>query len=379
MKVLINAITITEGGGKVVLSRLLEHMQEIDKTISWYVAAEPTVLSHLPESHRIIGIPYSWARKSPWHTLYWYELELPKLVSRVKADLCFSQTNFLSRRRLSCPSLLMVHNAGFFSDLYTQLQLKYYRNLKEAILWKQKIKWSHDSIRRATAVTVQTQALADKITNQLQISQKKIFTIPHGLGLLNTVAQSSRDFPTDAYWRVGYITKFGPQKDFVTAIKAISQLKNAGIPIKLVLTLNPNIREYPLVLQQIVQYGIQDIVENQGEVTDPNDIKKIYESLHFFIFPSLVESFGFTLVEAMACGLPVIAADTKSNREITGVAGELVPAENAEALAKKIKHLINNIDSYTVASKNSLTRSNNFSWHKTGQEMLHLMYQILMK
>ena len=377
MNVFINAITITEGGGVVVLSRLLEFMHKENLEITWYVAAGPNILSCLPSSNKIIGIPYTWARKSPLHLLYWYEIELPKLIYQVHADLCFSHTNFLSRRHLSCPSLLLFHNAGFFSNFFTRLQLIYYTSFKDAFLWKQKTKWAYSSLKRATAITVQTNVLAGKIVKRLKIAPEKIFTISHGLGLLNNIALETRLFPNNSCWRIGYITKFGVQKDFDTAIKAISQLKNIGLRIKLVLTLDPNIREYPSILQQIRHYGIEDIVENLGDITNPEGIKKVYESLHLFIFPSVIESFGFTLVEAMASGLPVIVADTDSNREVAGFAGHFFQLGDEKSLVNNIIQFMNDKHLYTCSSKNSLDRARHFSWQKTAKNLLHVIQQLI--
>jgi len=376
VNVLINAITITEGGGVVVLSRLLEFMQIENSNIIWYVVAGPKVLSCLPVSHKIIGIPYSWPRKSPLHLLYWYEIELPKLVHRVNANLCFSQTNFLSRRRLACPSLLLFHNAGFFSDFFTQLQLKCYPSFKDAFLWNQKKTWAYSSLKRATAITVQTNALAEKIVKHLKINQKKIFTVPHGLGLLNQVRLKIRSFPKDSCWRIGYITKFGVQKDFDTAIKAISQLKKVGLNIKLVLTLDSKIREYQSILKQIKYHGINDIVENLGDITDPIKLKNTYESLHLFIFPSVIESFGFTLLEAMASGLPIIAADTDSNREVAGTAGHFFSLGDEKSLANNIIRFMNDRCLYVCSSRNSLNRAQDFCWNKTANSLLYIMQEL---
>ena len=355
----------------VVLLQLLESMQQHDATIAWYIVAEPNTLSCLPISDKIIRVPYTWARKSPLHLLYWYEFELPKLITREKIDICFSITNFLPRQKLSCPSLLLIHNAGFFSAAFIKSSLKDY------FLWQRKIKWVHHSIKRATAVTIQTQALSDKIARQLNISPEKIFTIPHGPGFLKMGTQKMNHFPIESCWRIGYVSKFGPQKDFATAIKAVAALKEKGINIKLILTLNQTTREYPSIARQIHQYGIDDCVENLGEVTDPSTLQTIYESLHLFIFPSLVESFGFTLVEAMGFGLPIVAAGTDGNREITGMAGEFFQPSNADELAEKILRLMTNKDLYLLASQKSKKRCQDFSWNIAGQAILNIMRQML--
>lgn len=376
MNVLINAITITEGGGIVVLGRLLEFMNQRDPKITWFVTAEKNILTHLPSSQQIIGIPYSWARKSPLHLLYWYEIELPRIIKKVKASLCFSHTNFIPRRRLSCPSFLLIHNAGFFSDPFTRLQLQYYNTAKDAFLWKQKIKWVNYSIQHATAITVQTNVLADKINNRLKIPKEKIFVIPHGLGLLNHVNTIIRSFPTETCWRIGYITKFGVQKDFETVFRAVSRLKKTGIPIKLILTLNPQIKEYPPIFEKIRAYEIEDVLENLGDITNADTIRKVYESLHLFLFPSIIESFGFTLVEAMGCGLPVLVSNSDSNREVASHAGLFFPLGDDEKLTDLITYLMNNKHAYCLASKNSLERASDFCWKKTALQLMNVINKL---
>lgn len=369
MNVFINAISITEGGGVVVLTRLIEAMSKTTPGIMWYIASSEKTLAFLPENNQIVCLPYSWARKTPFHHLYWYEIELPRLIRRFKIDLCFSHTNFLSRRRLSCPSLLLIHNAGYFSDKFTQLHLQCYSKYKDAFLWKIKNKWAFDSIKRATMVTVQTKALADKIIARLRIPAEKIATIPHGLGLLNESQSQPRDFPKEMIWRIGYVTKFGVQKDFHTAIKAISRLKKMGLSVKLILTLNPNIPEYATICEQIRQNNIEDCVENKGDMVNADEIKQLYDSLHLFIFPSIIESFGFTLVEAMASGLPVIAADTESNREIMGVTGIFFAVEDEKSLADNIHVLINSQTLYIDASQKNLEKSHEYCWKITARSL----------
>lgn len=376
MNILVNALTITDGGGIVVLIHLIESIQALDPGIHWYVVAEPHVLARFKHSGTINKITYSWARKSPLHLLFWYEITLPKLIRRVNATLCFSYTNFLSRRQLPCPSLLLIHNAGFFSKRFTEMHLAYYTRLRDALIWKQKTKWVYASIKRATLVTVQTNALANRIINHTKISPSKIITIPHGIGLLNGEIQSIKTFQNVTAWRLGYITKFGVQKDFITAFKAMHYLKKNRIPAKLILTLNPALRENDLILQQVKLLDIQDRVENIGDIIHPEEIKKVYESLDCFIFPSLIESFGFTLVEAMAMGLPILAADTESNREIVGSGGEFFIAENDRSLYASIIRLMNDPVLYHQSALHSLERSKTFNWEKAAKIFIEKIYQL---
>lgn len=374
MKVLINAISIVEGGGIVVLKKLLDEMSQLDTDVKWYVAAKPATLEKISVGEAFIPMPFLWANKTPLHHLFWYEYTLPKILRDIKADVCFSQTNFLPSRSLSCPSILLVQHAGYFSEKFEALHFNWNNNVASKFLWNKKKNWVARSIKQSTVVTVQTQALAQNIINKLNIKPEKTAVIPHGTGLI-TQTVKSRKYPYKTVWRIGYITKFGVQKDFITAIKAVSILSQS-IPIKLVLTLDPKTAEFPAVWSLICQNGIEKNIENHGEISNSNEIKNLYESLDIFIFPSLCESFGFTLIEAMGTGLPVIAADTDSNREIVGNPNYLFKAENPKHLAEKLMNLIDNSLSYEQASIDSLERSRQFCWKKTAKELLTLIHQV---
>ncbi|GEM_PF-1043190 len=382
MNVLINAISIVKGGGLVVLTHLLESMHLLNEKVTWYVVVgEPQLLLHLPQAKNIIGIAHPWAKKSILHHYYWYEITLIKLIREVNADICFSQTNFLPRRKLPCPSILLIQQAGYFSEKYQQLQ-SYWNDKKiSAILWQQKNKWVHQSIKKATTVTVQTNALAQNITQAVNIPSKKIMVVPHGPGLIVESAQHPKCFPQHKTWRIGYVTKWGVQKDFDTTLRAIYLLKQRGISLKLILTLDENTFHFRKMLhhlkKEIKKYGIQDIVENQGNISSADQINHLYQSLDIFIFPSLCESFGFTLVEAMTAALPMVLADTASNREIVGEAGRFFIPERAEQLVEEIKKLMFDKHHYELASKMSLEQSKKFCWKKTGNHLFNIIQQMV--
>ena len=259
MNVLINAISIVEGGGLVVLRELLKEMREVDPKIIWYIAAPPSTLSHLSPSDRIVLLPNTWANKSPLHLFCWYEFSLPQLINQFNIELCFSKTNFLPRRKMKCPSLLLIHHAGFFSDEFEMLYLAWRRKRTASFIWKQKKKWMNSSIKKAEHVTVQTIVLADKIKNETKITEKKISVIPHGTGMIDFYSEKIKSHSSGSF-RIGYITKFGVQKDFETAINAVRQLKAERYPVKLILTLETNSSDS--LYHMMKDDDVTDVIEN---------------------------------------------------------------------------------------------------------------------
>ena len=83
----------------------------------------------------------------------------------------------------------------------------------------------------------------------------------------------------------------------------------------------------------------------------------MYQTYDIFVFPSVSETFGFPLVEAMASGLPVIASDTLTNREICGPTALYYPPFDAEALAQRIQELRARPDLYRWLSEKGVERA----------------------
>lgn len=369
-KVLINAISVREGGGAIVLTRLLDNML-LERSTHWWVVIDENMRSKISGYPNVTILCFPWVKKSPLHLFYWYEFYLPLLVRREQIDLVFSQTNTLPIRKLSCPTLLLVQHAGYFSREFAILYLKSKRRILSKLGWYTRAYWVYRSVKHATAVTVQTQALADAMAKQLSIATDKIAVIPHGPGLaIGTVAV--KKFPQEKEWKIGYITKFGVQKNFAVLFQAIYDLKKQGIFCKLILTLASNHLSYQDIQILIDHYQIADCIANHGETT-PEQTRALYQSLDLFIFPSLCESFGFTLVEALHYGIPIIAADTSSNQEIVGDQGLFFNAHEGAELAKKISNIMLTPSQYEKMSKYSIERSHHYSWYTTSKSLLNII------
>lgn len=368
--VLINAISIKEGGSLLVLRRLISGLVKFRPDITLHVVVN-TKVAGLPEFQRnnIKLWSYSWAEKSVIHLLFCYNVTMPKLASNINAHLFFSMTNYLPSR-LKIPTLLLVQHAGHFSPDFARLYLKTYRGIFSKLVWSYKKRWVEKSIKRASLVTVQKITLADDIRRIMQMGNKEIKVIPHGLGQCSL--GHPKKFPRNGKLRIGYITKFGVQKNFGVLFKAVNELLKEGRDIELVLTLDKNIEECKNVLEEAHAMGLGKQILNYGEINGRN-IQELYDSLHLFVFPSLCESFGFPLVEAMSRGLPLLVSDIPGNKDMAKKAGIYFEPNNFHDLSEKIKLLMDNVDQYDLAAVASIARSENFSWEKATMATLRLM------
>jgi glycosyltransferase involved in cell wall biosynthesis len=149
---------------------------------------------------------------------------------------------------------------------------------------------------------------------------------------------------------------------------AFAQARAAGIPHHLV-CVGPYGWSSRDLANQIDRLGISSHVVFTGYVPF-DDLPGLYNLGEFFVFPSLYEGFGLPVVEAMACGTPVITANTSSLLEIAGDAAETVDPSSVEELAQAIVRLAGDAAWREELSARGLTRAKSFSWAQTAREML---------
>lgn len=360
MRVLLNAVSVKEGGPLTVLLRLLEAMIALDPAVEWHVVVHPEVSNLLPKVRSQRRLLFPWADRTPAHLLFWYNWILPSLVRRFRPDILFSQTNYLPHRPVTCPTLLLEQHAGHFSGKFQQLMEASLGNWPAKIAWRFKTSWVRQSVKLATLLTVQTQSLANAVVEQTGVPHERIRAIPHGPGLVEPAAFPHR-WPDNRTWRIGFVAKPGVQKNFGVLFDAVRRLLQDGQPVSLVLSLDENTTMFTPIRTQIRHFGIGGCIDNMGDV-EQNQVSAIYDSLDLFVFPSLCESFGFPLVEAMSRGVPVLVADTPGNREVTAEAAlRFSPRDGAE-LAARIASLMGDRNAYERRAKASLWRGRSFSW-----------------
>jgi glycosyltransferase involved in cell wall biosynthesis len=107
------------------------------------------------------------------------------------------------------------------------------------------------------------------------------------------------------------------------------------------------------------------------------DLPYIYNSAFAFLYTSLRESFGIPLLEAMACGTPVITSNTSSMPEIGGEKAILINPENAEEIADMLIRLETDETFYQQQKEWGKERAKLFSWRNTAQQLLKLYEDIL--
>ncbi len=167
------------------------------------------------------------------------------------------------------------------------------------------------------------------------------------------------------------------RKNLVRLIRAFDFLKKEEkIPHLLVLggSGGPDPKFYP-PLKGIAKTAPEEIIF-PGYIPD-SELPALYRGAELFVFPSLKEGFGLPVLEAMACGVPVISSNSSSLPEVVGDAGLLVNPEDEREIAQAILKILNSPSLAQSLREKGLKRVQSFSWRDSAQKVLEIIPQII--
>lgn len=161
-----------------------------------------------------------------------------------------------------------------------------------------------------------------------------------------------------------------PRKNLNTLLAAYRALRHRGAEFKLVIVGKKGWL-YQGFFRRLRELGLEDEVIFPGFVPD-DDLPALYSAADLFVFPSLYEGFGLPLLEAMACGTPVVTSDVSSLPEIVGDAAITVDPHKAEELAEAILRILEDPVLRVRLQNKGLARAKIFSWEDTAKKTLEI-------
>ena len=175
-----------------------------------------------------------------------------------------------------------------------------------------------------------------------------------------------------------FVGRLETKKGLRTLLEAFALISNNSI--------TNNLPDLSLVLVGGRGYGYNDLkplisnlksnIHELGHLQNEEDRVSLCAGTTGFIVPSLYEGFGIPVLEAMACGVPVIASDIESLKEVGGDCVQFFKVGNAEDLAKKIKEVLANQELRQKMITTGLERVKNFFWQKCAEKTLKVLESI---
>lgn len=163
-----------------------------------------------------------------------------------------------------------------------------------------------------------------------------------------------------------------PGKNRARLFRAMRKLRDSGIEFRLVVV-GQQAWKYEADFALVEELGMRDRVQFLGYV-EQEDLPALYRGATAFAFPSLYEGFGLGVIEAMACGTPVLTSNISATAEVADGAAILVDPLSVDAIASGLRDVLTNQDLRDDLSKHGLARAAQFSWRRAA-EGTHAVYE----
>jgi glycosyltransferase involved in cell wall biosynthesis len=239
------------------------------------------------------------------------------------------------------------------------------------------------SIRQADRVVTDSQSTAQDLVRVFAVPESKIEVIHLGVSpayepqdpmAAGQRVASKYGVSRDYLLTVGTI---GPHKNLITLVEALRILRERGKLSFQLLVAGANPRRSARLLEAIQSSGLTgDHIRFLGFVPD-EDLPLLYSGSSAYVFPSLYEGFGLPLVEALACGVPVIASNTSSIPEVAGDAALLVPPTQAGAFADAIQRVRSDEGLRRAMIEKGFRRAACFRWDKAARQLLECIRNVV--
>jgi lipopolysaccharide heptosyltransferase II len=371
LRIGINAIflVVGEGGGiERYLRNLIKALQRIDRENEYTIFSNKnnTGTFDLQDNFREHLCPVS-ARFRPMKIL-WEQLILPFQVNRAGIDLLFSPGN-ISPLFVSCPSVVVIHDLVpfIFPDDFARAERYPLRVLL------------HSTAKRATKIITVSRSSQRQILAQFNIPSEKTTVIYAACDEDFLSCQASIQNEKEVKEKYGINGDFilcadsaRPHKNVHRLLLAFSLLKEKhGIRHHLVITGLPG-RYHQFLVKMVSDLKLGEEVIFTGYVPD-NVLSILYSEATVFVYPSLYEGFGLPVLEAMACGSPVVASRATSLPEVVGDAGLLVDPLNIQEMSQGIYRLLTDGQYNLELTAKGKLRVREFSWEKTAKKVLDVL------
>lgn len=173
---------------------------------------------------------------------------------------------------------------------------------------------------------------------------------------------------------VCYIGNHKPHKNVPKLVQAFAHIQDE-VPHHLVFSdgFGPDILR---TKKAVEESGVANRTLFLRSLSD-SDLPLLYSAAELFVFPSLYEGFGLPVLEAMACGTPVVSSNAASIPEVLGEAGKLVDARDVNQLADAMFTVLNNGNLRAEMSLRGIERCKMFSWEETARQTLNVYREVL--
>jgi glycosyltransferase involved in cell wall biosynthesis len=301
---------------------------------------------------------------------FWMNCLVPRFLAGRGISL-FHGTNYALPTFGRSRYVVTIHDIAFIRvpKTFSLLHRNYLRSLVSM------------GVQRADHVVVGSEAARSDLVQMVGVESSALSVIHHGIDECYAFCED-HGYLTRVREQLGLPSRYILHVGVVEARKNIETLLRAAAPIIRDGTVDGVVlagrdgRGADSVRRIASELGVLDNVHFLGYVPQYM-MCGLYNLAQVLVFPSLFEGFGLPIIEAMACGTPVVASDSSSLPEVSGGAAFLFPAAEAPALENALRRLLGDPGLHTDLRLRGFARAAAFSWARSAAQHLQVYRRVL--
>ncbi len=236
-------------------------------------------------------------------------------------------------------------------------------------------------VKAAQAIIAVSQQTRRDLTALYHVPEEKIHVVYEGVdarfapGDPAQVARIRERFSPERPYLL-MVGTLEPRKNHAAALRVLARLAREGFPHRLLIAGGRGWLFRP-IRKLVDELGLGDRVRFTGYVTD-EELPALYTGADCLVMPSLYEGFGFPVLEAMACGTPVVCSNVSSLPEVAGSAALLVDPRDEEALLAGVRRVLTEPTLARELSQRGRRQAARFSWSRCAEETV-AVYQAVVQ
>lgn len=357
----LTALTAEPTGVDTYLRGFVLALGRVDRRTQYQVFVNredlPLFRGRLPENFHLRG----WCLRNRGVRAAFQQGVLPAACEAMGVDVLHSPSFLAPRLRGRTRHLVTVHDMTFFTMPHLHSMLRRSALFRYAVERCAQVAHMINVPSRATR--------RDLLELWPEVDERRVRVTAAGIGAEFSCGESADvrehrcrlGLPSDYALFVGTIE---PRKNLELLVRAYGRLKT-GAHLVLAGRLGWG---YDGLLAEVKKQGLADRVLLTGYVS-PEDLPWVYRGARIFVYPSLYEGFGFPPLEAMACGIPVVATKGSALEENLKGAATLVSAHGADELAGAMARLLEDEQARTDHREAGLRRAAEFGWESAARNI----------
>ncbi len=356
-------------GMEIVALEIIKELQKADTNNTFFVLAKNDEDDQCISETKNFKIKKISAKPYP----YWEQIMLPQFLKKIKPDIlhCTANTAPLFS---SIQLVITIHDVIYMESVnFSGSDYQNFGNLYRKFIVPKVAK-------KAKIIITVSEFEKEVIAKRLNVPEKKLRVIYNAVNPQFKIINTEDLLEFKAKYQVpdNFILHFGntaPKKNTIGVLKAYSLYRdNKKNNFTLVIT-DCETNYIEGLLQEINKPELIKDIHILNYISF-NEMPFLYNLSKVFLYPSHRESFGMPVVEAMACGIPVITSNTSALPEIAGGAAILVDPKNADEIAEQINNLINDTELYSNYKEKGLLNAKRYNWAEAAKKTLDVYKEL---